>query len=66
MVIPFEMDGQLAGLLYLGEKENFDSYSTEDIEYLLKTTGEIKIALINTLMYEMALKGAGIKREDFE
>ncbi len=52
MLIPFRLDGQLSGILVLGEKLSGGIFEQQEIELLEMLVGETAVALRNARLYE--------------
>lgn len=58
IAVPLFCDEKIIGLLLLGKKQNNESYSANDLEFLETFQKDFSYALSNTLLYESALARA--------
>ena len=68
LVMPFfiPQEDVIMALLVLHTKKNNKIYNINDIKFLEKYSIELTFALANTIMYEMALRRAGITKEKMD
>jgi len=63
LIIPLVFENKIHALLGLGKKENFQAYTTKDLELLKKLGQEAGVTIFNALHYEDTLEKERLEEE---
>ena len=55
LAMPFKTEEEVFGLLMLGEREQGQAYTIQDVKYLESLRGQVGFTLANTLLYKKAM-----------